>query len=111
MEAGSKKSNEFLLELTRGLRTDATEPLPDSLKRLHWEAIAIAQVLYLEAEAAGVRSTGMGCFFDDTMHQIVGLTDHRYQDLYHFTVGGAVDDPRLRDAPAYAHREQSLSRR
>jgi hypothetical protein len=73
-------------------------------KRLHWEAGAIGQVFYLEAEAAGVRSTGIGCFFDDALHQAVGLRGRRHQDLYHFTVGGAVDDPRLRTSPAYAHR-------
>lgn len=74
-------------------------------KRLHWEAGAIGQVLYLEAEAAGVGATGIGCFFDDVLHQIVGLSNHRYQDLYHFTVGGPVVDSRLRTTPAYAHRE------
>lgn len=79
-------------------------------KRLHWEAGAIGQVLYLEAEAAGVRSTGIGCFFDDALHQVVGLVGCRYQDLYHFTVGGAVDDPRLKTTPAYAHCERFSSR-
>ena len=73
-------------------------------KRLHWEAGAIGQVLYLEAEAAGVRSTGIGCFFDDSLHQVVGLTGYRYQDLYHFTVGRQVDDPRLKTSAAYTHR-------
>ena len=76
-------------------------------KRLHWEAGAIGQVLYLEAEAAGVRATGIGCFFDDALHQVVGLSGRRYQDLYHFTVGGAVDDPRLKTIAAYAHRAAS----
>ena len=33
--------------------------------RLFWEAGMIGQVLYLEAEAAGIRSTGIGCYFDD----------------------------------------------
>jgi len=80
-------------------------------KRLHWEAGAIGQVIYLEAEAAGVRSTGIGCFFDDVLHQAVGLAGCHYQDLYHFTVGGAVDDPRLKTRPAYAHREGSSSSR
>ncbi|MCZ6651230.1 MAG: SagB/ThcOx family dehydrogenase [Acidobacteria bacterium] len=73
-------------------------------KRLHWEAGALGQVLYLEAEAAGVRSTGIGCFFDDELHRIFGLAGNRYQDLYHFTVGGPVHDDRLRDLPAYGHR-------
>jgi len=65
------------------------------------EAGTIGQVLYLEAEAAGVRSTGIGCFFDDPVHQVFGLEDHAFQSLYHFTVGGAVDDPRLTTLPAY----------
>jgi SagB-type dehydrogenase family enzyme len=73
-------------------------------KRLHWEAGAIGQVLYLEAEAAGMRATGIGCFFDDELHRIFGLSGTRYQDLYHFTVGGPVHDERLRDLPPYAHR-------
>ena len=63
--------------------------------RLYWEAGIIGQLLYLEAEAAGIRSTGIGCFFDDPMHDFLGLEDSKYQDLYHFTVGGAVEDTRL----------------
>ena len=64
-------------------------------RRLFWETGAIGQVLYLEAEAAGVRGTGIGCFFDDPVHDLLGFKDRRFQSLYHFTVGGAVDDPRL----------------
>jgi hypothetical protein len=62
-------------------------------------------VLYLEAEAAGVRSTGMGCYFDDVVHQLLGidLSNDAWQSLYHFTVGGAVDDDRLTTLPAYGH--------
>lgn len=73
-------------------------------ERLHWEAGAIGQVLYLEAEAVGLRGTGIGCFFDDLMHELLGIPDERLQTLYHFTVGGAVDDPRLRTTPPYEHR-------
>ena len=69
--------------------------------RLYWETGLIGQILYLEAEAAGIRSTGIGCFFDDAMHEILGISDHSWQSLYHFTVGGAVDDPRLQTLPAY----------
>ncbi len=69
--------------------------------RLFWECGMIGQVLYLEAEAAGLRGTGIGCFFDDGMHSLLGLQDRRYQSLYHFTVGGPVDDPRLTTLPAY----------
>ncbi len=69
--------------------------------RLFWEAGAIGQVLYLEAEAAGIRATGIGCYFDDPVHEILGLKDSRYQDLYHFTMGGTVEDSRLTTLPAY----------
>jgi hypothetical protein len=75
---------------------------PSFYRRLFWEAGAIGQVLYLEAEAAGVRSTGIGCFFDDPVHDVFGLKGLAFQSVYHFTVGGAVDDPRLTTLPAYA---------
>lgn len=70
-------------------------------RRLHWEAGALGQVLYLEAEAAGVRGTGIGCFFDDVVHEALGLADQRFRDLYHFTVGGPLQDRRLKTLPAY----------
>jgi SagB-type dehydrogenase family enzyme len=69
--------------------------------RLFWEAGAIGQVLYLEAEAYGIRGTGIGCFFDDPMHRVLGITGRRFQDLYHFTIGGPVEDKRLTTLPAY----------
>ena len=71
--------------------------------RLFWEAGLVGQVLYLEAEAAGVRGTGIGCFFDDPVHEIVGIKDLALQSLYHFTIGGPVDDGRLLTLPAYYH--------
>jgi hypothetical protein len=64
----------------------------------------IGQVLYLEAEAAGLRGTGIGCFFDDEMHHLLGLRGPDWQSLYHFTVGGHVDDPRLTTLPPYSPR-------
>lgn len=69
--------------------------------RLFWEAGMLGQVIYLEAEAAGLRGTGIGCYFDDSMHGLLGLKGTAYQDLYHFTVGGPVNDPRLRSLPPY----------
>ena len=71
--------------------------------RLFWESGLLGQVLYLEAEAAGVRATGIGCFFDDPVHEIVGIKEYSLQSLYHFTVGGPVDDTRLMTLPAYHH--------
>jgi hypothetical protein len=72
-------------------------------RRLFWEAGVLGHVLYLEAEAAGVRSTGIGCYFDDVFHDLLGLTGDRFQDLYHFTVGTPVEDTRLRTHAPYAH--------
>lgn len=69
--------------------------------RLYWECGAIGQVLYLQAEVSGIRSTGIGCFFDDPVHHIFGIKDLSYQSLYHFTVGGPVDDNRLTTLPPY----------
>ena len=69
--------------------------------RLFWEAGVIGQVLYLEAEAAGIRSTGIGCYFDEPMHEVLGLRDRTFQDLYHFTIGGPVEDTRLTTLPSY----------
>jgi len=72
-------------------------------RELFWEAGMIGQALYLAAEAAGMRGTGIGCYFDDMVHQTLGLTGHDWQSLYHFTVGCPVEDLRLRTAPPYEH--------
>ncbi len=72
-------------------------------RNLFWETGMVGQVLYLEAEAFGIRSTGIGCFFDDPVHQAFGLKSGDYQSLYHFTVGGHVEDTRLTTVPAYFH--------
>ena len=61
----------------------------------------VGQVLYLEAEETGIRSTGIGCYFDDPVHEAFGITSRQWQSLYHFTVGGQVDDTRLTTLPAY----------
>jgi SagB-type dehydrogenase family enzyme len=71
-------------------------------RRLFWETGLIGQVLYLEAEAAGARATGIGCFYDDPVHEVVGLSGHEWQSLYHFSTGVPVDDGRLTSEPGYA---------
>jgi hypothetical protein len=71
--------------------------------RLFWESGLLGQVLYLEAEAAGVRATGIGCFFDDPVHEIVAMKGLNLQSLYHFTIGGPVEDQRLMTLPPYGH--------
>ena len=77
------------------------EAAPHRYRHLFWETGMIGQVLYLEAEAAGVRATGIGCFFDDPVHELMGLPDDAFQSLYHFTVGGPREDARLATRAAY----------
>ena len=71
-------------------------------RRLYWECGLIGQVLYLEAEAVGARATGIGCFYDDPVHDMLGLTGHAWQSLYHFSMGVPVEDRRLTSEPGYA---------
>ena len=78
---------------------------PAMYRRLFWETGAIGQLLYLEAEALGLSGTGIGCFFDDVVHELLGLDGDAFQSLYHFTIGGRVDDPRLVTLGPYHHLE------
>jgi SagB-type dehydrogenase family enzyme len=70
---------------------------------LFWEAGVVGQVLYLEAEATGLRGTGIGCYFDDAAHELLGLAGEHWQVLYQFAVGAPVEDARLRTLAPYAH--------
>jgi hypothetical protein len=74
---------------------------PSFYRHLFWETGVIGQVLYLEAEAAGARATGIGCFYDDPVHDVLGLKGHAFQSLYHFTIGMPVEDLRLTSEPGY----------
>jgi SagB-type dehydrogenase family enzyme len=74
---------------------------PAAWRHLHWEAGVLGHALTLAAEAEGWRGTGIGCFFDDADHEILGLKDDRFQVIYHFAVGMPVDDARLTTLPAY----------
>lgn len=86
---------------------DAVQAAPWRYRQLHWEAGLLGQVLYLEAEAAGLRGTGIGCFFDDACHELLGLRDAGLRSLYHFTVGRPLIDERIQSLPAYAAVEAS----
>ena len=70
-------------------------------RELLWEAGMTGHALYLAAEAAGVQGTGIGCFFDDAVHEVLGIEGEQLQVLYHFTVGGALRDTRLETLPPY----------
>jgi SagB-type dehydrogenase family enzyme len=75
-------------------------------RNLFWEAGMVGQVLYLEAEEAGIRSTGIGCYFDDPVHEAFGITSREWQSFYHFTVGGPVEDTRLTTLQAYSFKQE-----
>jgi hypothetical protein len=74
---------------------------PAAYRHLHWEAGMLGHVITLELEASGWRGTGIGCFFDDADHEVLGLVDDRFQVIYHYAAGMALDDPRISTLPAY----------
>ena len=77
-------------------------------RRLFWECGLIGQVLYLEAEAANARSTGIGCFYDDAVHDVLGISEHAWQSLYHFSMGVPVEDTRLTTEPGYGWESRTV---
>jgi len=91
----------FSLAMIAEFGASLAEHGPSFYRQLFWEAGVIGQVLYLEAEAAGARGTGIGCFYDDPVHELLGLHGHSFQSLYHFTVGMPVEDRRLTTEPGY----------
>jgi SagB-type dehydrogenase family enzyme len=82
------------------------EKNPYAYRNLFLETGMIGQVLYLEAESHGIRGTGIGCFFDDAVHDILGFSDNRFQSLYHFTIGKHIEDKRIKTLPPYYHIER-----
>ena len=50
---------------------------PSFYRHLFWETGFVGQMLYLEAEAAGGAGTGIGCFYDDPVHEMLGLKGTR----------------------------------
>lgn len=70
-------------------------------RKLMMEAGTIGQTIYLGAEACGLQGTGIGCFFDDALHELFGLRGREYQVLYQFTVGKGLEDTRIASEPTY----------
>src|SRR5207244_2264774 len=62
---------------------------------VHFEAGAIGQRLYVCAEALGLQATCIGAFYDDLVHEYLGLRPEQGQVVYHFACGYAVEDRRL----------------
>lgn len=70
-------------------------------KELYWECGAVGQQLYLDATSMGLSGTGIGCFLDDIVHDMLGLKDNNFQTLYHFTIGRGYVDSRIQTQAAY----------
>jgi SagB-type dehydrogenase family enzyme len=83
---------------------------PWRYRQLHWEAGLLGHALYLAAETEGLRGTGIGCYFDDALHEIVGITGTQFQALYHFTIGRPLTDDRISTLPAYPGRPMPLQK-
>ena len=62
---------------------------------VHFEAGAIGHRLYLAAEALGLGATGIGAFYDDSVHDYLNVAPEQGQVVYHFAIGHPVPDPRL----------------
>ena len=92
----------FSLAMVARLEESLLERGESFYPRLFWECGVIGQVLYLEAEMCGGRGTGIGCFYDDPVHELLGLGGHCWQSLYHFSMGGPVEDMRLTTEPGYS---------
>ncbi len=90
----------FSLAMLAEFEENITET-PWRYRELYWEAGTVGQALYLEAEACGLRGTGIGCFFDDGVHELLGIQGQRLQSLYHFTIGAALTDQRIISLPPY----------
>ncbi len=92
----------FSLGMTADIEGVMTRLGAPVYRRLYQEAGMIGQVLYLEAEAAGLRGCGIGCYFDDGVHKLLGGDkDTGPQSLYHFVVGQDVPERGSQLLPAY----------
>ena len=70
----------FSLGMIADFDASLDEHGPSFYRHLFWESGVVGQVLYLEAEAAGVRATGIGCFYDDPVHDVLGLDGPRVSE-------------------------------
>lgn len=95
--------------MTLCLLSDFAAPIesnPWRYRALHWEAGRLGQRLYLEAEAAGLSGTGIGCFLDDEIHRLLGIETTDRQALYHFAIGRGLADTRIATVAAYGERDR-----
>lgn len=39
-----------------------------------------------------MRGTGIGCCFDDAVHELIDVRNHKPLSMYHFTISAALGD-------------------
>jgi SagB-type dehydrogenase family enzyme len=91
----------FSLSMIARLRPNLEERGPWFYNRLFWECGIVGQTLYPEAEVAGLRGCGIGCFFDDPLSSALGLAGTEFLPLYSFAAGKEVPPSRMETLPAY----------
>ncbi|HRW83090.1 MAG TPA: SagB/ThcOx family dehydrogenase [Methanothrix sp.] len=101
----------FSLAMIARFRRALEERGPSFYCRLLWVCGIVGQTLYLEAEAAGLRGCGIGCYFDEPLSSALGLSGMEFQPLYSFAAGREVPLSRMDTLPAYpAPRNQAGKR-
>lgn len=101
------KDSAFSLAMVAKFEENLNQYGASYYKKLYWEAGLTGQALYLSAEAHGLRATGIGCYYDDVMHDLLGLKDLSFQSIYHFTIGTPVEDTRITTLTPYYHLKRS----
>jgi SagB-type dehydrogenase family enzyme len=103
-EQGLAADSCFTVAMLADFESMLSEDTCQAYAQMYWECGALGQICYLEAEAAGARGCGIGCYLDDALIESLGGLPGTWQDLYHFAIGIPVEDSRLRTADPYSHR-------
>eukprot|EP00211_Chloroparvula_japonica_P004391 CAMPEP_0119127690 /NCGR_PEP_ID=MMETSP1310-20130426/6138_1 /TAXON_ID=464262 /ORGANISM="Genus nov. species nov., Strain RCC2339" /LENGTH=624 /DNA_ID=CAMNT_0007117969 /DNA_START=53 /DNA_END=1927 /DNA_ORIENTATION=+ len=74
---------------------------PHAYRLAHYDAGNVIHGLYLDSTARGYATTGIGCYFDDLVAELLGYDRDQAACLYMGAVGKAVVDDRLTDIPPY----------
>lgn len=91
----------FTIALVARFESALGERGPAAYRFVHAEAGAVGHALYWASHAAGLRGVGLGCFFDDDLHALLGIDGNALAVVYGFAAGIPVEDRTLVDEPAY----------
>ncbi|WP_299200649.1 nitroreductase family protein [uncultured Amphritea sp.] len=97
--AGSSFTLIFLAEFDSPMNNSQGRVCP----QLYEETGMLGQQIYLHSTAQGYSGTGIGCFFDDAIHELIGLKSQSLQALYGFAVGEPLRDERITQLSGYYH--------